>query len=120
MVVVQSYGAAVERLGKKFTPSVLIAANFIKLSLVARDWAQYRKGSGAAKRHAVWQWAKGIPEQLGLRAGKVHDANEAVGMVWKVGWTYVQDRGYVSFKRLAQMLACGARFVKLNLNISLQ
>ncbi|MBI3302167.1 MAG: IS4 family transposase [Deltaproteobacteria bacterium] len=111
MLVLQSYGGAVERLGKKFARIALIDASLIKLSLAAYDWAQYRKHSGAAKMHAVLQWAKGIPEQLVVTAGKVHDANEAVGMVWKVGWTYVQDRGYVSFKRLAQMLACGAHFV---------
>ena len=111
MLVLQSYGGAVERLGKKFARIALIDASLIKLSLAAYDWAQYRKQSGAAKMHAVLQWAKGIPEQLVVTAGKVHDANEAVGMVWQAGWTYVQDRGYVCFKRLAQMLACGAHFV---------
>lgn len=111
MRVLQSYGEAVERLGKKFARIALIDASLIKLSLAAYDWAHYRKQSGAAKMHAVLQWAKGIPEQLVVSAGKVHDANEAVGMLWKAGWTYVQDRGSVSFKRLAQMLACGAHFV---------
>ncbi len=111
MMVLQSYGGAVERLGKKFSRIGLIDASFIKLSLAAYDWAQYRKHSGAAKMHAVLQWAKGIPEQLVVTPGKVHDANEVVKMVWKAGWTYVQDRGYVSFKRLAQMLECGAHFV---------
>jgi hypothetical protein len=111
MMVLHSYGGAVERLGKKFTRIALIDASLIKLSLAAYDWAQYRKHSGAAKMHAVLQWAKGIPEQLVVSVGKVHDANEAVVMLWKTGWTYVQDRGYVGFKRLAQMLACGAHFV---------
>lgn len=111
MMVLQSYGGAVERLGKKFARIGLIDASLIKLSLAAYDWAQYRKQSGAAKMHAVLQWTKGIPEQLVVTTGKVHDANEAVGMVWKAGWTYVQDRGYVSFKRLAQMLAGGAHFI---------
>ncbi len=111
MMVLQSYGGAVERLGKKFARIALIDASFIKLSLAAYDWAQYRQHSGAAKMHAVLQWAKGIPEQLVVSAGKVHDANGAVKMLWKAGWTYVQDRGYVCFKRLARMLACGAHFV---------
>jgi hypothetical protein len=74
MRVLQSYGGAVERLGKKFARIALIDASLIKLSLAAYDWAQYRKQSGAAKMHAVLQWAKGIPEQLVVTAGKVHDA----------------------------------------------
>lgn len=111
MLVLQSYGGAVERLGKKFARIALIDASLIKLSLAAYDWAHYRQHSGAAKMHAVLQWTKGIPEQLVMTAGKVHDANEAVVMLWQAGWTYVQDRGYVCFKRLAQMLACGAHFI---------
>ncbi len=111
MMVLQSYGGPLERLGKKFARIALIDASLIKLSLAAYDWAHYRKQSGAAKMHAVLQWAKGIPEQLEVTPGKVHDVNETVAMVWKAGWTYVQDRGYVCFKRLARMLAAGAHFV---------
>jgi len=47
------------------------------------------------------------PQAGGGTAGKVHDANRAVPRVWKPGWTDVQDRGYVSFTRLAQILAKG-------------
>jgi len=111
MLVLHTYGAWVERLGKKFTRIALIDASLIKLSLAAYAWAEYRKQSGAAKMHAVLEWARGIPEQLVLTAGKVHDANRAVQMVWKAGWTYVQDRGYVCFRRLVEILAAGAHFV---------
>jgi hypothetical protein len=111
MRVSQSYGAGVERLGKKFARIALVDSSLLKLSLAVYDWAEYRQESGAAQMHAVWAWTRRIPEQLVVTAGKVHDANWAVPMVWKPGWTYVQDRGYVSFARLAQIHAGGAHFV---------
>lgn len=109
--VSQSYGAGVERLGKKFARIALVDSSLLKLSLAVYDWAEYRQASGAAKMHAVLEWTRRIPEQLVVTAGKVHDANRTVALVWKPGWTYVQDRGYVSFARLAQMRAAGAHFV---------
>jgi DDE family transposase len=111
MRVSASYGAGVERLGKKFARIALVDSSLLKLSLAVYDWAEYRQESGAAKMHAVLEWQRRIPEQLVVTAGKVHDANRAVPMVWRPGWTYVQDRGYVSFTRLAQILASGAHFV---------
>jgi hypothetical protein len=111
MRVSQSYGAGVERLGKKFARIALVDSSLLKLSLAVYDWAQYRQGSGAAKLHAVLEWQRRIPQQLVVTAGKVHDANRVVQMQWQAGWTYVQDRGYISFARLAQMRASGAHFV---------
>lgn len=107
----EQLGAGVEKIGKKFARIALIDASLIKLSLAAYSWAEYRTASGAAKMHAVLEWSKRIPEQLVLTAGKVHEANPAVQMRWEAGWTYVQDRGYVSFKRLRGMHACRAHFV---------
>jgi hypothetical protein len=111
MRVSASYGAGVQRLGKKFARIALVDSSLLKLSLAVYDWAQYRQESGAAKMHAVLEWQRRIPEQVVVTAGKVHDANQTVALVWKPGWTYVQDRGYVSFARLAQMRAAGAHFV---------
>jgi hypothetical protein len=107
----QSYGAGVERLGKKVARIALVDSSLLKLSLAVYDWAEYRQASGAAKMHAVLAWQRRIPEQLVVTAGKVHDANRTVQMTWKPGWTYVQARGYVSFARLAHMRATGAHFV---------
>jgi len=104
-------GAGVEKLGKKFARIALIDASLIKLSLAAYTWAEYRQGSGAAKMHAVLEWSGRIPKHLVVTAGKVHDANPAVQMSWEAGWTYVQDRGYVSFKRLQQIQQHQAHFV---------
>jgi hypothetical protein len=111
MTVRARYGAGVERLGKKFARIALVDSSLLKLSLAVYDWAEYRQESGAAKMHAVLEWTGRIPEQLVVTAGKVHDANRTVPMSWKPGWTYVQDRGYVSFTRLAQILASEAHFV---------
>lgn len=111
MRVSASYGAGVERLGKKFARIALVESSLLKLSLAVYDWAEYRQASGAAKMHAVLEWTRRIPEQLVVTAGKVHDANRTVQMAWKPGWTYVHDRGSVSFARLAHRRACGAHFV---------
>jgi hypothetical protein len=105
------YGAGVECLGKKVARIALVDSSLLKRSLTVYDWAEYRQESGAANRHAVLEWTRRIPTQVVVTAGKVHDANRAVPMSWKPGWTYVQDRGYVSFARLAQMRICGAHFV---------
>jgi hypothetical protein len=107
----RSYEAGGERIGKKFARIALVDSSLLKLSLAVYDWAEYRQASGAAKVHAVLEWQRRIPQQLVVTAGKVHDANRAVQMPWHAGWTYVQDRGYVSFARLAQMRTCGAHFV---------
>jgi hypothetical protein len=103
-------GAGVERLGKKFARIALIDASLLKLSLAAYTWAEYRQAKGAAKVHAVLEWSSRIPAQLVLTPGKVHEANPAVQLTWEAGWTYVQDRGYVSFKRLQQMVESRAHF----------
>jgi hypothetical protein len=98
-------------MGKKFARIALVDSTLLKLSLAVYDWAEYRQESGAAKGHAVLEWQRRIPQQVVVTAGKVHDANRTVQMQWKAGWTYVQDRGYISFARLAQMQAGGAHFV---------
>jgi hypothetical protein len=111
MKVSQSDGAGVEHLGKKFARLALVDSSLLTRSLAVYDWAEYRQESGAAKLPAGLEWTRRIPEQVVVSAGKVHDANRAVPMVWKPGWTYVQDRGSVSFARLAQMRVCGAHCV---------
>jgi Transposase DDE domain len=111
MRVSRSYGAGVDRLGKKFTRIALVDSSLLQLSLAVYEWAEYRQARGAAKLHAVLEWQRRIPQQLVVTAGKVHEVNRAVQVHWKAGWTYVQDRGYLSFARLAQIQASGAHFV---------
>jgi putative transposase len=104
-------GAGVEKGGKKFARSALSEASLLKLSLAAYAWAEYRQASGAAKMQAVLEWGQRLPSQLVLTPGKVQEANPAVKVTWEAGWTDVQDRGYVSFKRLQQILTARAHFV---------
>jgi hypothetical protein len=70
---VRTYGPWLERMGRKFARIAGVDASLIKLSLVAYSWAEYRKQSGAAKLHAVLEWARGIPQPLVVTTGKVHD-----------------------------------------------
>jgi Transposase DDE domain len=111
MGVVQAYGPWLERLGRKFARIAVVDASLIKLSLLAYSWAEYRKRSGAAKMHAVLEWAPGIPQQLVVTTGKVHDLKGAATLQWARHWTYIFDRGYLGFDFLSTLLDAGAHFV---------
>jgi hypothetical protein len=111
MAVMQMYGPWLERMGRKFTRIAVVDASLIKLSLLAYSWAEYRKQSGAAKMHAVLEWARGIPQQLVVTTGKVHDLKGAATLQWARHWTYIFDRGYLGFDFLSTLLEAGAHFV---------
>lgn len=111
MRVSASSGAGVERLGKQCARIALVDSSLLQLSWAVDDWAAYRQERGAAKMPAGLEGQRRIPAQVGGTAGKIHDANRAVPVVWKPGWPDVQDRGYVSCTRLAQRPASGAQFV---------
>jgi hypothetical protein len=111
MGVVQTYGPRLERLGRKFARIAVVDASLIKLSLLAYSWAEYRKRSGAAKMHAVLEWARGIPHQLVVTTGKVHDLKGAATLEWARHWTYIFDRGYLGFAFRSTLLDAGAHFV---------
>lgn len=111
MAVMQTYGPWLERMGRKFARMAVVDASLIKLSLLAYSWAEYRKQSGAAKMHAVLEWARGIPQQLVVTTGKVHDLKGAATLQWARHWTYIFDRGYLGFDFLSALLDAGAHFV---------
>ena len=111
MAVMQTYGPWLERLGRKFARMAVVDASLIKLSLLAYSWAEYRKQSGAAKMQAVLEWARGIPQQLVVTTGKVHDLKGAATLQWARHWTYIFDRGYLGFAFLSALLDAGAHFV---------
>jgi hypothetical protein len=111
MGVLQTYGPWLERLGRKFARIAVVDASLIKLSLLAYSWAEYRKRSGAAKMHAVLEWARGIPQQLVVTTGKVHDLKGAAPLRWARHWTYICDRAYLGFDFLSTLLEAGAHFV---------
>jgi hypothetical protein len=111
MAVVQTYGPWLERMGRKFARIAVVDASLIKRSLLAYSWAEYRKRSGAAKRHAVLEWARGIPQQLVVTTGKVHDLKGAATLQWTRHWTSIFDRGYLGFAFLSALLDAGAHFV---------
>jgi hypothetical protein len=111
MAVMQTYGPWLERMGRKFARIAVVDASLIKLSLLAYSWAEYRKQSGAAKMHAVLEWARGIPQQLVVTTGKVHDLKGAATLQWARHWTYIFDRGYLGFAFLSALLDAGAHFV---------
>lgn len=111
MQLLAAYQPWIARLGKKFARLALIDASLIKLSLAAFAWAEYRDATGAAKMHAVLDWVHRVPTQFVLTPGKLHDANPSIKVQWQKYWTYVQDRGYLSFGRLTEILEAGAHFV---------
>ncbi len=111
MGVLQTYGPWLERMGRKFARIAVVDASLIKLSLLAYSWAEYRKQSGAAKMHAVLEWARGIPQQLVVTTGKVHDLKGTAPLRWARHWTYIFDRAYLGFDFLSTLLDAGAHFV---------
>jgi len=111
MRVLQTYGPWLKRMGRKFARIAVVDASLIKLSLLAYSWAEYRKQRGAAKTHAVLEWARGIPQQLVVTAGRVHDLKGAARLHWVRHWTYIFDRAYLGFDFLTTLLEAGAHFV---------
>src|ERR671915_491749 len=111
MEVLQTYGPWLKRMGRKFARLAVVDASLIKLSLLAYSWAEYRKQTGAAKMQAVLDWARGIPQQLVVTTGKVHDLRGATPLHWARHWTYIFDRAYLGFDFLTTLLEAGAHFV---------
>ena len=111
MRVLQTYGPWLKRMGRKFARIAVVDASLIKLSLLSYSWAEYRKQRGAAKMHAVVEWARGIPQQLVVTTGRVHDLKGAVRLHWARHWTYIFDRAYLGFDFLSTLLEAGAHFV---------
>lgn len=109
--LLQAYQPYLARMGRKFARIAVVAATLIKLSLAAYDWAAYREQTGAAKLSAVLEWTRGIPQQLVLTEGKVHDLAAAAAFHWRAHWTYIFDRGYLGFDFLTQILEASAHFV---------
>jgi Transposase DDE domain len=110
MAVMQTYGSWRERMGRKFARIAVVDASLIKLSRLAYSWAEYRKQSGAAKMHAVLEWARGIPQQLVVTTGKVHALKGAARLHWARHWTYIFDRAYLGLGFLSTLLDAGAHF----------
>jgi hypothetical protein len=90
-LILQTYGPSLERRGRKFARIAVVDASLIKRSLLAYRWAEYRTQKGAAKRHAVLEWARGIPQPRVVTPGKVHDLKGAA----RLHWTYSFDRAYL-------------------------
>jgi hypothetical protein len=111
MGVVQTYGPWLARMGRKFARIAVVDASLIKLSLLAYSWAEYRKRRGAAKMHAVLEWARGIPQQRVVTTGKVHDLRGSARLHWARHWTSIFDRAYLGFDFLSTLLEAGAHFV---------
>jgi hypothetical protein len=95
----------------KGTRIAVVDASLTKLSMLAYSWAECRKHTGAAKMHAVLDWARGIPQQLVVTPGKVHDLKGAAPLRWARHWTYIFDRAYLGFDFLTTLLEAGAHFV---------
>ena len=111
MLALQTYGPWLKRMGRKFARIAVVDASLIQLSLLSYSWAEYRKQRGAAKMHAVLEWARGIPHQLVVTPGKVHDLKGAARRHWAKRWTYSFDRAYLGFDFLSTLREAGAHFV---------
>jgi hypothetical protein len=111
MLALQTYGPWLKRRGRKFARIAVVDASLIKLSLLSYSWAEYRKQTGAAKMHAVLEWARGIPQHLVVTPGRGHDLKGAARRPWARHWTYIFDRAYLGFDFLSTLREAGAHFV---------
>jgi len=73
-------------------------------------WAKYRRGKNAAKAHVCFDVAKGIPEQLAISAGRVHDRQHFEQFL-KRGWTYLIDRAYNDYRAFDELIELRIFFV---------
>ena len=73
-------------------------------------WAKYRKSVNAVKAHIAFDISAGIPAQLVLSAGKIHDRNY-FEIFLKKGWTYVVDRAYNVYSLFDDMIDLDIGFV---------
>jgi hypothetical protein len=88
-----------------------IDATTIDLCLSAFYWATFTSTKGGIKLHTQVDLKTSIPEFILFSTASVYDVNVLDVIHFEVNSFYVIDRGYVDYKRLYKINACGAFFV---------
>src|SRR5690606_35582134 len=96
-----------------------IDATTIDLCLSTFYWATFRSTKAGIKLHTQLNLKTAIPEFILFSNADVHDVNALDYIQFEPNSFYVMDRGYIDYKRLYKIHACGAFFVaraKNNMN----
>jgi hypothetical protein len=88
-----------------------IDATTIDLCLSAFHWATFRTTKGGIKLHTQIDLKTSIPEFILFSTASVHDVNVLDVIHFEANSFYIMDRGYVDYRRLYKVHACGAFFV---------
>jgi hypothetical protein len=89
----------------------ILDSTLIRLCLKYFDWAEYRKGIGGIKIHALLDLESLCPEKVFMTNGKPHDSLLINVMGFKPEITYLFDRGYANYKVYDQMCDDGIFFI---------
>ena len=103
------FGASLPRHFGKFRHLAAIDSTLLACA-PKQLWAKYRRGKNAAKAHVCFDVGKGIPEQLAISAGRVHDRRHFEQFL-KRGWTYLIDRAYNDHKAFDDLIELQIFFV---------
>jgi hypothetical protein len=83
----------------------------IGLNLSVFPRAPFRSTKAAVKLHTLLDLRGNTPSFIFISDGKMHDLNILDQLLPEAGASYVMDRGYVDFERLARLDDAGSFFV---------
>jgi len=83
----------------------------IDLCLTLFPWAQFRRHKSAVKLHTLLDVRGGIPTNVYITGGQIHDVNLLDELPLEPGAFYLVDRGYLDFARLHRITQAGAFFI---------
>ena len=97
----------------------LVAATTIRLTDLARAWADYEAHGAQVKLHVDFDAGLAIPANFAFTPARVSDITAAQDMPLEAGATYVYDLGYYDFSWWSKLHEAGCRFVsRLKTNTS--
>lgn len=83
----------------------------IDLCLTTFHWASYRSTKAGIKLHAQLDLKTSIPQFILFSNAAVHDVNALDVISFEADSFYIQDKGYIDYRRLYRIHQCGAFFI---------
>lgn len=93
------------------TAAYALDSSVISLCLKLCPWAHFDEAHAAIKLHTLLDLRGSIPSVVRLTPARVPDVTMLDKIAFEPGATYIMDRAYLDFARLARMDAAGAFFV---------
>jgi hypothetical protein len=86
-------------------------SSVVSLCLKLCPWARFDSSSAAVKIHTLLDLRGSIPSVVRITPARVPDVGMLDALAFEPGATYIMDRAYLDFARLARIDAAGAFFV---------